>query len=451
MSVRGPRGGRGRGRDAGRGRGRGRGKTQLWEWESYTPGPEVYNQLWRIRKQPAVVTPRLPRDCPLANARTRILDRRLTEGPIYRNVYMIEVAYGPDSVGRDGGKELVEVDVSRILDYVSSAELERFENAQFSLEAEVEAIALRADADELARLRKNARVPAAGALASRGSRILNGRDLGIEPPTRSRGRGRARGRARERAAWRGIGGVVLTSRLRHEDMREELVDVEPEELQLVIAETESEGDESEADAPAQTSPSLMRSAFFANSALPASSPVALKDVLGGRLEDLIDYDDWDEQGRHGKWRQTQNTASHQRISEEDFQQTPLFPDRSSALDDDDDRRIPEEAFQQTPLFPDRSSALDEDEDDDPDDHQHIPKEAFQQTPLFPDRSSVLESDSDESIPAHAPYSRHSPQTHRHDMMDIDDTVRGQPQPKTTSPTIETTKSKPKSMTMMMKQ
>ncbi|KAI4917994.1 hypothetical protein J4E90_002374 [Alternaria incomplexa] len=224
--------GRGRrdGRSARGGRGRGRGKTRIWEWEAYTPGAEVYDQLWRVRKEPATVTARLPNVCPMSNARTRILHRRQTEDRFKRELYTVEVTYtgGPGSA-RDGIAltQLEDVDLQRILQFVSLAELERYETEQFRLEAEAEAIAMRTEAEDLARrqLRKNAKGPN----ASKGSRVLSALAFSVEPTPRSRGRPRAtRGKCRGRA--RGVEptrGLVVSSRQLKNDMHEQLVDSEP--------------------------------------------------------------------------------------------------------------------------------------------------------------------------------------------------------------------------------
>jgi hypothetical protein len=160
------------------------------------------------------------------------------------------------------------VDLSRILEYVSPDELERFENEQFRIETEAEAVAMRIEAEEVARrrLEKNARVS-----TGQGSRLLNG--LGLDGGFRTRGRPRGRGRGRGRGSWRGQGVLTMNP---VENLREELVDAEvddalhgEEEMQLVIAETDSE-DGLEAEAQARTSPTIARSAFVANSALPIS-------------------------------------------------------------------------------------------------------------------------------------------------------------------------------------
>ncbi|KAI4610788.1 uncharacterized protein J4E87_010722 [Alternaria ethzedia] len=236
----------------------------MWEWEAYTPGAEVYDQLWRIRKEPATVTARLPNVCPMSNARTRILHRRQTEDRFKRELYTVEVTYtgGPGSA-RDGIAltQLEDVDLQRILQFVSPAELERYETEQFRLEAEAEAIAMRTEAEDLARrqLRKNAKGPN----ASKGSRMLSALAFSVEPTPRSRGRPRAtRGKCRGRA--RGVEptrGLVVSSQQLKNDMHEQLVDSEP---MVFDRTTEHIGQ------PTQTSPNTTRSAFVANSALSVS-------------------------------------------------------------------------------------------------------------------------------------------------------------------------------------
>jgi hypothetical protein len=252
---------------------------QQWEWHNnYTPGPEVYDQLWHIRKEPVIVTPFLPIECPVSNAHTRILDRRQTEGDIQRNFYVIEATYlngrgGSVSSAEDAGAantEIIHVDLSRIMDYVSPDELERFENEQFRVEAEAEAVAIRAEAEAMSRrrLEKNARTTATGP----DSPALSGLGLESEKRPRGRPRGRARGRGRGRGSWRGSSTLVTNSQQLVEDLQEELVDMEPDEevMQLAIPDTESEEEEFAADERSRTSPTLARSAFVANSALPVS-------------------------------------------------------------------------------------------------------------------------------------------------------------------------------------
>lgn len=209
------------------------------------------------------------------------MDRRQTEGEVQRNFYVVEIT---NFIGRktsqssveDAGKgitEIYHVDLSRILEYVSADELERFENEQFQIEAEAEAIAMHIEAEEVARrrLEKNARAAATG----QGSRMF--KDLGLDGEVRTRGRPRGRGRGRGRGSWRGSGALTMMNKY---DMREELVDVEREEalrreedMQLIIAETDSEDDDVAADSQARTSPNIARSAFVANSALPVSPPL----------------------------------------------------------------------------------------------------------------------------------------------------------------------------------
>lgn len=168
-----------------------------------------------------------------------------------------------------GSTEILHVDLSRILEYVSPDELERFENEQFRMEAEAEAIAKRVEVEEEARkyLEKNTRANATGP----GSQILS--ELNTGTSSQSRGRGRERGRGRGR--WRGRGSFVTGKLpLADDDIREEMVDIESEEalhrdeevLELAILETES-GSEDKLPRP---SPTIARSAFVANSALPRS-------------------------------------------------------------------------------------------------------------------------------------------------------------------------------------
>ncbi|KAF1914846.1 hypothetical protein BDU57DRAFT_540717 [Ampelomyces quisqualis] len=266
MSVRGPRGGRGRR------------KATTWEWHNnYVPGPEVYNQLWHLRREPVIVTPFLPTKCPV-NAQSRIIDRRQTEGVIQRNFYVVEVKHSQTrdissstvESNQQGTKETLHVDLSRILDYVSPDELERFENGQFRIEAEAEAVAVRAHAEELAqkRLQKNARAAATG----------HGHGIQDTGEARLRGRSRGRGRGRGRGSWRGTSTLVERGRLLSEHAQEELELVEHEEdipgdeeaMNLAIAETDSEVE----DDLVRSSPVIARSAFVANSALPVS-PILL--------------------------------------------------------------------------------------------------------------------------------------------------------------------------------
>lgn len=235
------------------------------------------------------MTPTVPSDCPIADARTRILERRQTEDGFGRNFYLVEITYlggqeptstwvqssdNSDSYEK-GGTEVARVDVSRILHYVSPRELERFENEQFRIEAEAQAVADREEAEEQTRRRlaKNARVAGSGRGRGRGrgSRMLDGRGIDPELQTASmRGtpRGRGRGRGRRRGGWRGRGGLVPP---RRELPQDEIVDSEPSQTLPTsrddIAEASSESDD---ELPEPASPNLMRSAFVANSALSLS-------------------------------------------------------------------------------------------------------------------------------------------------------------------------------------
>jgi hypothetical protein len=332
----------------------------------------------------------------------------------------VEVTYLRGKVGAKDNYEIVEVDVSRILEYVSAAELECHENEQFRIEAEAEAVARRAEVEEVTQrnLEKNARISGSG----RGGRMLGGLTMNMvtDTPTRARGRpGGRRGRGRGRAR----GGMVLVNRP-HDEEREELFDVESEVLAgedenmgRVIAETESEGDE-EVDAQAPTSPDLMRSAFVANSALPVS-PVAINKksstsrVPKGHPEvsdiedsdiDMGDYDtrsmssaalqlSYEDAFGEQMVKETQeedhiSTSEHQHLNKRRRLDSSTSPER-----------IPEDAFRQTPLFQDHSSEQDPEINSSND---IIPEQAFCQTPLFQDRSSLPSSDADDSIPAQPP-------------------------------------------------
>lgn len=193
--------------------------------------------------------------------------------------------------------EIVHVDLSRIMEYISPDELERYENEQFKIEAEAEAIAMRAEAEETARrwLEKNARVPGAG----KGGRMLNG--LGLDTEARARGRSRGRGRGRGRGSRHGRGPLALSSQLHNQDTDEILVDIEEtdtllceeEDLQLMVAKTESEED-SEGNSRVQTSPLLARSAFVANSALPVSPVASLRRPSGIPIIQRARYQDADD-------------------------------------------------------------------------------------------------------------------------------------------------------------
>ncbi|EUC31605.1 hypothetical protein COCCADRAFT_6539 [Bipolaris zeicola 26-R-13] len=384
----------------GRGRRRGRGKTQPWEWESYKPSPEIYDQLWRIRKEPAVVTAQPSDDCPIPHTQTRILDRRQTEGAVVRNYYVVQITRTGDG---EEQKVTEYVDLSCILHYVSSAELERFENEQFRLEAEAEALAVQSEIDELARrqLEKNAR----GAKTTRvGSRMLSGLGLPSDVPMRARGRPPGR-RGRGRGRGRGL-------TMRHDDLGEQFgdstvfLDQVAQDISPVIPETDDEEDQ-DSDARTQPSPGLMRSAFFANSAL-LLSPVTR------RLSIPITYDTQDDEAEdlptpiaqqgHGL-DENQHRIKRLRLSnpDSDHDTSALSPPQ-----------IPTEAFSAA-LFSDRSSAVDANsspvviEDTAPIPPSDLPALG---SPMF-----GSDSDSDSSISAYAPPAsanptRSSPSVHK---------------------------------------
>lgn len=256
----------------------------------------MYDNIWHIRQAPVAVTPHVPAACPIPDARTRILERRQTEDGSGRNFYFVEITYlggqeptstwvqsSDNSEMERGGTEVERVSVGRILQYVSPRELERFENEQFRIEAEAQAVADREAAEEQVRRRmdKNARMARSG--RGRGSKMLDG--LGIDPelqstarvdrPTRGRGRGRARGRGR--VGWQPRGGLITGGTSHRELAKDEIEDSEPSQGYIQkpptsrdkTAETsvESENIDSEDDV---ASPPLLRSAFVANSALPLS-------------------------------------------------------------------------------------------------------------------------------------------------------------------------------------
>jgi hypothetical protein len=162
-------------------------------------------------------------------------------------------------------------------EFTSPDQLERFENEQFQIEAEAEAVAARVEAEELTRrrLEKNSRVSGTG----QGSRMLNGIDADVRRHTRGRPRGRSRGRGRGRVSGRGRGALTSTS---GGDMGETTAGVEAyeamrqeeEDMQLVIAETDSDEGELARSSRAQISPNAARSAFVTNSALPTSPEVS---------------------------------------------------------------------------------------------------------------------------------------------------------------------------------
>lgn len=363
-----------------------------WEWESYKPGPEIYEQLWRIRKEPAVVTPQPSDDCPIPDAQTRILDRRQTEGAVVRNCYIVQII----RTGKSEEQRVTEdVDLSRILHYVSSAELERFENEQFRLEAEAEAVAVQAEIDELARrqLEKNAR----GAKMTGGeSRMLSGLGLPSDIPMRTRYRPPGR-RGRGRGRGRGLA-------MRHNDLGEHLgdspvfLDQAAQDISPVIPETDDEEDQN-SDAQTQPSPDLMRSAFFANSALPLSSGTR-------RLSIPIAYHTQEDEAEDVP----RPIAQQDHGLDEDPHRIKRLrlenPDSDHYTSGPSPPQIPTEAFSAA-LFSDRSSAADA---------NSSPLAIEDMAPIPPSDlpavgSPMFRSDSDDSIRAYAPSASANNATH----------------------------------------
>jgi hypothetical protein len=238
------------------------------------------------------VTPNVPNDCPIPDARTRILERRQTEDGFGRNFYYVEITYLGDQEpahiwvqssdnSEKGGTEVERVDAEKVLEYVSSRELERYENEQFKIEADAQAVADREEEQEQVRKRmaKNARMADSG--RGRGSTMLDALDIDPELQAttktrgRPRGRGRLRGRGRGRGSWRARGGVTSGAMRVNEITQDEIIDSEPSQPDMQETETMGSGvletsSESEDDLPEPTSPGLMRSAFVTNSALPMS-------------------------------------------------------------------------------------------------------------------------------------------------------------------------------------
>ena len=229
------------------------------------------------------MTPILPDECPIPEARTRILERRQTEDGFGRNYYLVEITYlggqeptstwvqSSDNIERQG-TEVERVFVNRILQYVSPRELERFENEQFRIEAEAQAVAEKEEEVEQIRrrLKKNARM--AGSKKGKGKQTPNGLDK--DPGLQSTGR--VRGKQRSKGEY----GLVIGSDAHRKLLQDEIVrgepgqtdDQRPPTLEDEIAETsiDLEDIESEKDVPKPVSPGLMRSSFVANSALPLS-------------------------------------------------------------------------------------------------------------------------------------------------------------------------------------
>ncbi|KAF2733712.1 hypothetical protein EJ04DRAFT_564843 [Polyplosphaeria fusca] len=267
-----------RGRGRGRPRGSSPGRTIIYAWEEYTPSREVYNSLFRLHKAPPTITASLPSSCPIPNARSCILERRQTEDGLSRQYFRVLIRRqrvqsesgsesqhdsDSDSDDEDEEDEVEEVDMSRILQYVSMGELERFENAEFEAEAAAEAAVRRADAEELARkrLEKNART-------AKGSRMLSGRGLEDDAPRRGRPSKRGRGRWRGGHTSLSRGAGPLPSVVQQMALDDEPHPVTVAEIPESSSEDELQGPSSAAN---HLSPGLQRSSFIAGSALADTS------------------------------------------------------------------------------------------------------------------------------------------------------------------------------------
>ena len=211
------------------------------------------------------------------------------------------------------------MDFTRIMQYVSPAELERYETEQFRLEAEAEAVAIRTEAEDLARrqLHKNTKLPS----NNRGSRMLIGLELPVILPTRARGRlRRSRGRGRRRTR-----DLVFDSRQLEDETHEELVDSETHCLTDYTRQ------------PIQTSSGVARSAFVANSALPVSSiPTRLSTSLPQQGHTGLSDPNKDV----GLARASRDAKPLSNTSDDMLLHTPLLFDQSSTTVSNSDDTIP---------------------------------------------------------------------------------------------------------------
>ncbi|KAF2649575.1 hypothetical protein K491DRAFT_683709 [Lophiostoma macrostomum CBS 122681] len=321
------------GRPRGRPPGRGAPRTQIWEYEvQYTPGPEIYKMLHHVRRAPPVVTPNLPNTCPIGiqGSLSRIFDRKQYQTTPKKHYYEVQVRIplpSPDedpatdqlrSSGRHNnlvpdelqGSEwnisgkwrvaIVRVDVSRVLRLVSARELERFENAEFRKEAELEAQVKKWEAEERAayNVEKNEAAPGAG----RGSRLLAGLGSGFVADHQAR----RRGRLPKRGRGRGRGVHQLGANTAREDGEtifgnagtglglglgpiEAEVGSTASSTEEIDDDDEGEGDEDEDEDALQHPSPIMLSSFVANSALPIS-PIA----AGRGHPEVPDIDDSDD-------------------------------------------------------------------------------------------------------------------------------------------------------------
>lgn len=159
------------------------------------PPRDARTWLFLPKTEPVLVTPSQSPQCPLQNAAARILSREESQDGHCDITYTVEITHHPDYARRTR-EEIVLVDFSAILDYVSPRELERFENADFRRLTEAENAAFEAEIEDEARQRlarnyrpKPGQTSAAPVAAQRSG--FRGRPPGSRG-TRGRGRGRGR-------------------------------------------------------------------------------------------------------------------------------------------------------------------------------------------------------------------------------------------------------------------
>jgi hypothetical protein len=249
-----------------------------YEYTIYKPEPEIYEELFRVRNEPPVITRTLPKQCPIPNAESSILSRRQIQGTS-RYYYNVRIVYEPDEVKSEREstaprEEVAQIEMSQILKYVSRWELERFEQEDYRQQAEAEEIVRRTEAEKIAkrRLAKNAKAHGLGQAAPTVSGlILDNGEISI----RTRGRPRGRGRGRGRGGAMGRGGLASAAGQMYDTADIQHPHSEQEVLEPAIIDTSgSEEDEDEINLPPRhPSPNLAVSSFVANSALPLS-PVA---------------------------------------------------------------------------------------------------------------------------------------------------------------------------------
>ncbi|KAK7184751.1 hypothetical protein DPSP01_002274 [Paraphaeosphaeria sporulosa] len=384
MSMRG--GGRGRG--LGRPRGsKNKLRTQLYEYTNYKPEPEVYEELFRLRNEPPVITRSLPKQCPIPNAESSILSRRQVESTS-RYYYNVRIVYESDEVKTERAstgphEEVAQIEMSQILKYVSRRELERFEQEDYRQIAEAEEVDRRTEAEEAAkrRLLRNAkpRGRASGDLTTSGP-VLDIGEVSIRTRGRPRGRGRGRGGGRGRGRGRGwaIGRGGLASAAEQvvdsEDLDTRLSDQKMLESAITNA-SESEEDGDELNLSGHPSPNFAISSFVANSALPLS-PVAAHRRLSKTMpmhnprahESHPEYNDTEEDPR------SMSSAATQLQFERDIYGRQFHSDdeieSEEEVDDEERQRIKRRRTESTTSTSALPAALQAQQSDDNSSYEH---------------------------------------------------------------------------------